>query len=305
LYLTALHEIGHSLGLNHIMDEKSIMFPYYISRTDNFKLADTIIDGVIIREKYSKIPVTGIPTTEIPTTYNPVTEIPNPNNHNPIFPGFECLEFINWCSDHPSVLDFTNIYSLDGKLYLYKNDLFWILSKDDSGIMEISKQKYNHQIYFNEENLIPDLISVIRLRHALIMIYKNKIIVKHLSNCNYMKEYKLSDVNRNLDFGVINGVYYNITEDSLYLFSKLKPKSYTKISRFSSENTIYEEKPIQLWFLNTYDYDKVFEYDNKVFFMKNKKFDYYDWNLRTIVKDISFKNYFLRDECQLLPIIKN
>src|SRR5699024_8183534 len=76
LYLTALHEIGHSLGLNHIMDEKSIMFPYYISRTDNFKLIDTIIDGVIIREKYSKIPVTGIPTTEIPTTINSITEIP-------------------------------------------------------------------------------------------------------------------------------------------------------------------------------------------------------------------------------------
>src|SRR5699024_5260855 len=120
LYLTALHEIGHSLGLNHVMDEKSIMFPYYISRTDTFKLIDTIIDGVIIREKYSKIsvtynPITEIPTTEIPTTYNPVTGIPNPNNHNPVYPGFECLEFINWCSDHPAVLDFTNIYSLDGK----------------------------------------------------------------------------------------------------------------------------------------------------------------------------------------------
>lgn len=303
IFLTVLHEIGHSLGLNHVMDDKSIMFPYYLDRGENYKLSESTIDATMIREKYidlerrtnNKTSTPSPPLTTPSTTSECVDK-----TFTGVYPGFECLEMVDWCRDD---LNFSNIYSLDDKLYIYKDNIFWIIEKDNKGLLEVGIHKYSHQIYFNERKLENDLISVIKLDFGLVMFYTDKAVLKHLSNCNLFLELNLNKINTNININV-NGIIYNKTEDSVYLFSKAKPKSYTKISKFSSNNNVFEEKPIELFYLHKYDYDKVFEFDNKVFFMKDNKFNYYDYGLRTIVRDISFKDYFLRDECNLLPYQK-
>lgn len=46
LFLVAVHEMGHSLGLGHSPDPSSIMFPYYQSKTDSFQLGHDDILGM-------------------------------------------------------------------------------------------------------------------------------------------------------------------------------------------------------------------------------------------------------------------
>lgn len=288
LFLCAIHEIGHSLGLNHLSDDSSVMFPAYIGRNNSFKLGKTDIE--LIRKKYNEEKFK-------PSTTKPPKKKVFKNEY--IYPGFKCQERINWCDDD---LNFTNIYNLDGNLYLYKDDIFWIINRDENdNSIEFSQTKYSHQIYFNEPKLKNDLISVIRLNTYLVMFYKDRVVIKDFDNCERFGEMKLNKINSQLNLTDVNGIYYNATADFVYLFSKSKPKSYTKISKFSTDESIYDEKPIELWYLDVYNYDKVFEFNNKVFFVKGNKFEYYDFNLRILVKNISFNNYFLRDECALLP----
>lgn len=306
IFHVVLHEIGHSLGLSHVLDKESVMYPVLIYRPDNFTLRDDTIDYISINMKYPKVlrEDKEDSTTTFPTTLTPKTCINNFNSGE--YEGFECKEVIDWCVDN---LYFSNIYSLDDKLYVYKKNLFWIVSMNDNKGFEFSSQAFSHEIYFHEPALEDNLISVVKIKkhNVLALFYKNKGTIKNLKNCLHSNNLELNKLNKKLDVN-INGLYYNSTEDSMFMFSKYKPLSYIKVSRFSEGENMYEEKPIELFHLDKYDYDKVFEFNNKVFFMRdeiNPKFDYFDWGLKVLVKNISFRNYFLRDECDLLPIKKN
>ncbi|VDM40125.1 unnamed protein product [Toxocara canis] len=46
LYQTAVHEIGHIIGLEHSTDERAVMFPSYRPYDPNYSLADDDVRGV-------------------------------------------------------------------------------------------------------------------------------------------------------------------------------------------------------------------------------------------------------------------
>lgn len=112
-----LHELGHTFGLGHSSDNKSIMFPWYSSSVDNVNQDDK--NGIEwlygLKNKWAKLspPVTttqkpkvpiiqprfGNPTTHrpivhFPTTRHPFQKIPNrynPNNKHPLSPPFKSI----------------------------------------------------------------------------------------------------------------------------------------------------------------------------------------------------------------------
>ena len=51
-YWTALHEIGHSLGLDHSNYKQAVMYPFYTGFKENLALNEDDIDG--IRHLYGK-----------------------------------------------------------------------------------------------------------------------------------------------------------------------------------------------------------------------------------------------------------
>lgn len=74
LFHTALHEIGHAIGLSHSINETSIMYPFYITRDDDFKLNDSFVDVNLIKYKYKDFePSTSTTSTTSTTTSTTTT----------------------------------------------------------------------------------------------------------------------------------------------------------------------------------------------------------------------------------------
>ncbi len=57
--------------------------------------------------------------------------------------------------------------------------------------------------------------------------------------------------------------------------------------------------------MDIFDYNVVFSRHNIVYFLKENIIDYFDFDLNISVKGIEFKDLFLRDECQHLPLAKD
>jgi hypothetical protein len=56
--------------------------------------------------------------------------------------------------------------------------------------------------------------------------------------------------------------------------------------------------------MNIFNYDIVFSRNNLVYFVKDNIVDYFDFKLDVLLKDIEFKDLFLRDQCSVLPFIQ-
>ncbi|KAM4828209.1 macrophage metalloelastase [Thomomys bottae] len=96
LFLVAVHELGHSLGLDHSNDPKAIMFPTYSYRDPNtFPLSDDDIRG--IQSLYGA-----------PQTYQPK---PSPDDHRP-----------DVCDPN---LNFDAITTMGDKILFFKDRFFW------------------------------------------------------------------------------------------------------------------------------------------------------------------------------------
>lgn len=127
----AVHEFGHSLGLEHSNVRGSIMYPWYQGYKPNIKLTDDDILG--IQGIYGKPPQ---PTNTAVTTKPPSTKPPIPEEN-----------------DVCSVPSYDTFFMApDKKTYALRGSQFWIISSDpgaglDSGphkVTELWKELPNH-----------------------------------------------------------------------------------------------------------------------------------------------------------------
>uniref|UniRef100_A0A1A8P6E9 Matrix metallopeptidase 16 (Membrane-inserted) n=1 Tax=Nothobranchius rachovii TaxID=451742 RepID=A0A1A8P6E9_9TELE len=126
LFLVAIHELGHALGLEHSNDPTAIMAPFYqYMDTDNFKLPLDDLKG--IQNIYGPPDKNPQPTKPLPTA-------PPPRSHPPsdprkpdkqtrppkLFPG-------DRPSNKPSICDggFNALAILRSDMFIFKDHWFW------------------------------------------------------------------------------------------------------------------------------------------------------------------------------------
>ncbi len=300
LFYVILHEIGHSLGLNHVMNPKSIMFPTYnnfisFRNLNAFNFTFDPIDSKLLKKMYSNnLPSTTEKTLNITETsvINNTSEKPNTDRkHEDYYPDFTLCKYkekTDWCYDK---LVFNLIYDIEGYLFLYKEIDFWMYTD----IEGIKSRKFNHFDYWNNDWI--GLIQIIKSNNNFISFYKT---YAQINSCNKNKEkldYKKINITNSID-----GIYYNHTSNILYLFSKETPKTYYKVIN-ATKNAKTLVKPISLWKMNTFNYDIVFSRNNTVYFVNSNIVSYFDFKLDILVENIEFKDLFLRKQCSVLPLI--
>jgi hypothetical protein len=225
------------------------------------------------------------------TTTEKITQPTVPAETEDFYPDFTLCKQkdINWCNDN---LNFNLIYDIEGYLFLYKSIDFWMYT-DKIGI---KSRRFNHFDYWN--NNWVGLISIIKIEKDFVLFYETYAQIASCDKGELNLNYSRVNVTNK-----INGVFYNHSTDTLYLFSKETPRSYFKIynSRKTYAKTVV--KPISLFKMETYNYDLVFSRGNNVYFVRGNIVDYYDFDLGLIVKGIEFKDLFLRDQCNLSPLL--
>ncbi|NWH64188.1 MMP16 protein, partial [Geococcyx californianus] len=129
LFLVAVHELGHALGLEHSNDPTAIMAPFYqYMETDNFKLPNDDLQG--IQKIYGPPDRIPPPTRPLPTV-PPHRSIPpadprkndrqpkpprQPNGDKPSYPGAK-----------PNICDgnFNTLAILRREMFVFKDQWFW------------------------------------------------------------------------------------------------------------------------------------------------------------------------------------
>jgi len=312
MFYVITHEIGHSLGLNHINDVNSIMYPAYISKNyDAFNFTFDSIDEKLIKTMYSKYyshtprqttePISTTFSTTLLTTERTTPTVTQtistrsytstPKTGTEDYPDFSLCknnDEIDWCNDN---LIFNLVYDIDGYLFLYKSIDFWIYT-DRTGI---KRRIFNHFNFWGVKSV--GLISIVKIEKDFVLFHET---FSQILSCNKGEE-KLDYKKINITYS-INGIYYNHTSDILYLFSKETPKTYYKVIN-STKNAKTLVKPISLWKMNIFNYDIVFSRNNTVYFVKGNIVDYFDMKSDNLIKGLEFRDLFLRDQCSIFPLI--
>ena len=133
LLQTAVHEIGHSLGLKHSESHSAIMAPFYRGWLDSVELSQDDVNGIqaIYGRKRGTTTVSkpSKPTRPKPST----TTTPRPPKR-PTFKPFRPGPTKGICADQ-AAFDAAAM-TADGSYYVFRGNQYWKLKLDDAGVYD-------------------------------------------------------------------------------------------------------------------------------------------------------------------------
>ncbi|XP_008937265.1 PREDICTED: matrix metalloproteinase-16-like, partial [Merops nubicus] len=129
LFLVAVHELGHALGLEHSNDPTAIMAPFYqYMETDNFKLPNDDLQGIQkIYGPPDRIPPPTRPLPTVPPHRSIPPADPRKNDRHPKPPRPPTGDKPSYPGAKPNICDgnFNTLAILRREMFVFKDQWFW------------------------------------------------------------------------------------------------------------------------------------------------------------------------------------
>ncbi|CAF4138230.1 unnamed protein product, partial [Adineta steineri] len=255
LYIVAVHEIGHALGLDHKYDEQSIMYPSYkliqksnilpqVDRTDIQKLYGKKDSTVTSRTTKSTSTTTRLTSTRKSLTTTRYSVPDSSGNSHP-----RCRRFLDAAFKHP-----------DGTLHAFDAGVLWRYLPHEKRWDD--QAKTYKRIYPNLPNRLAAGVFDTGAKQIVFFTDKNALIYEIGSGDRV--EYKTkTDLPRNLHNSIVGAIYY---KNEIYVITPTMIRLFQtdKGGRVSKEQDISRKFPGF-----TGSVKKAFSYGNSHYFFSD------------------------------------